>query len=380
MRGRKRQVEREGRTNREKRGPAMTIEVPVVDLAPFYDGGEAGRQQVAEELDRACREIGFLGIVGHRVDAELIERARSSVRGFFGLALERKLEVKAPTSNGRGYVPLEGETLSSTTAYVAKPDLKESYSIGPFDVSDDPYYRYEPSGIAFAANIWPQEPARFGEDLRAYYRALDSLAADLMTLTARAFSLEEDHFARCNSRPTSALRILHYPPRPQLGAGQFPASPHTDYGTWTILKKRPGLTGLQAESISGEWVDVVAPAEGFVVNVGDLLMRWTGGHWLSTLHRVVPVEPADPDGEVSIVFFHQPNWDTVVYPFTSDVVWREAVSGRYASGAAERHYYGIMAGEFVFGKYRASVAEPAAAGDSVAAGQGDGTTPLEATR
>ncbi|HTX01259.1 MAG TPA: 2-oxoglutarate and iron-dependent oxygenase domain-containing protein [Acidimicrobiales bacterium] len=348
----------------------MTTEVPVVDLTPFYEGGDDGTIAVAKELDEACREIGFLGIVGHRVDGALVERTRTSVRGFFELPLEDKLASKPPTSNGRGYVPVEGETLSSTTSFVAAPDYKESFSIGPFDVGTDPYYRFEPSGVAFAPNVWPPQPADLAADLRAYYRALDALAGDLMTLTALAFSLPADFFAARNSRPTSALRILHYPPRPTLGAGQYPASPHTDYGTWTILKKRPGLTGLQAESVSGEWVDVVAPAEGFVVNVGDLLMRWTGGHWLSTLHRVMPVETAEPGGEISLVFFHQPNWDTVVYPFTADVVWRDAVAGRYAADAAEQHYGGIMAGEFVFGKYRASVSEKALAWP--AGGGGDG--------
>jgi isopenicillin N synthase-like dioxygenase len=334
--------------------------VPVVDLTPYYEGGDEGRRLVAEALDAACRQIGFLGIVGHRVPPALVAQTRESVRGFFELPLHAKLAVKPPLSNGRGYVPVEGETLSSTTAFVAAPDYKESFSIGPFDTGDEPYYRYEPSGIAFAPNVWPEQPARFAEDMRGYYRALNALAADLMTLTALAFGLPASWFEQCNSRPTSALRVLHYPPRPELGAGQYPASPHTDYGTWTILSKRPGLTGLQAESVSGAWVDVIAPRDGFVVNVGDLLMRWTGGHWLSTLHRVVPVETAEAGGETSLVFFHQPNWDTVVYPFTRDVVWREAVAGRYAADAAEQHYAGIMAGEFVFGKYRASVSEPAA--------------------
>lgn len=57
-----------------------------------------------------------------------------------------------------------------------------------------------------------------------------------------------------------------------------------------------------------------------MVNVGDPLVRWTGGHRLSTLRRVVPVPGADPEGDLSLVLFHQPHWDTVAYPFTADVV------------------------------------------------------------
>jgi len=342
------------------RSEVAMSEICVVDLSPFYNGGVPGRLAVANEVDRACREVGFFAVVGHQIDADLVARTRASVRAFFDLAVEEKMKWCQPTSNGRGYVPLKSETLSATTAYHAAPDYKETFSIGPIDVGSEPYYRFEPSGIAFAPNVWPDRPGDLSTNLRTCYRELNSLAADLMRLTALAFGLPEEFFDPHNDRPTSALRVLHYPPHPDLQPGQYPASPHTDYGTWTILHKRPGLTGLQAESVKGHWVDVVAPEGGFVVNVGDLLMRWTGGHWLSTLHRVVPVRSADPNGELSLVMFHQPNWDSVVYPFTEDVVYHDALGARYQAGALERDYSGVMTSEFVYGKYRASItSEPA---------------------
>ena len=171
-------------------------ELRVVDLSPFYGGDEADRLAVARDVDQACREIGFFAVVGHRVDLDAVSRTRSSVREFFALPIEEKLRYRQPTSDGRGYVPVQGETLSSTTAYRAAPDVKESFSIGPFDVGHDPYYRFEPSGVAFAQNVWPERPASLGDDLRAYYGALNALAADLMTLTAMAFSLPVAFFDR----------------------------------------------------------------------------------------------------------------------------------------------------------------------------------------
>jgi isopenicillin N synthase-like dioxygenase len=188
------------------------------------------------------------------------------------------------------------------------------------------------------------------------------LADDLLTLTALAFDMPSDWFAAKNDRPTSALRVLRYPPREALENGQYPASPHTDYGTWTILHKRPGWTGLQAQALDGSWVDVHSPEGGFVVNVGDLLTRWTGGHWLSTLHRVVPAPPREEGGELSLVFFHQPNWDVVVYPWKTDVVRRPELAERYAADAVEQHYDGVTVGDFVFGKYQATVSEEALSG------------------
>lgn len=331
------------------------VQLRVIDLSSFYSEGAAGRRRVAAEIDAACREIGFFAVVGHGVDADLVEGTRKAVRAFFALPEAAKLATRPATANGRGYVPLEGEVLSSTTAFRTAPDMKESFSIGPFDVGDGPYFRYEPSGIAFAPNIWPSHPPQLSLLLRRYYRALAMLADDLMTLTSLAFGLPENWFAAKFDRPTSALRVLHYPPRVSLEGDQFPASAHTDYGTWTILKKRPGETGLQAQSVRGDWIDVIAPEGAFVVNVGDLLMRWTGGHWLSTLHRVVPVEQVEEGGEVSLVFFQQPNWDVVIYPFTKSDVHRYELEARYKPDSTERHYLGVMVGEFVFGKYRTSV-------------------------
>jgi isopenicillin N synthase-like dioxygenase len=337
-------------------------ELEVVDLGPFYEGGDADRRRVAAAIDTACRSLGFFAVVGHRIQPSLIADTRSAVRDFFELPLHQKLAARTTNrSSGRGYVPVEGETLSYTTTFAAPPDAKESFSIGPFDIGLDPYYRYEPSGIAFSPNVWPSPPVAFGPALRLYYQALGGLAADLLSLTALSFGLPADWFASSNDRPTSALRVLRYPVGGPLGRGQFPASPHTDYGTWTILHKRSGRTGLQAQSVDGNWVDVVAPDGGFVVNVGDLLMRWTGGHWLSTLHRVVPIETSDPRGELSMVFFHQPNWDVVVYPFVDRIAERPELAERYAAGAAEQHYNGVMAGDFVFGKYQATVSDAALA-------------------
>jgi isopenicillin N synthase-like dioxygenase len=340
-------------------------DLDIIDLTPFYEGGEAGRRKVAVDIDRACRSLGFFALVGHRIPASLIDDTRGAVRDFFERPLAEKLLARTPNrSSGRGYVPIEGEALSATTTYQAPPDAKESLSIGPFETGSSPYYRYEPSGIAFSPNVWPERPPELGVALRRYYGALAGLAADLLSLTAVSFDLPPDWFDSYNDRPTSALRVLRYPPGGTLGAGQFPASPHTDYGTWTILHKRPGRTGLQARSLAGDWVDVVAPDGGFVINVGDLLMRWTGGHWLSTLHRVVPIESSDPKGEVSLVFFHQPNWDVVVYPFVDAVAARPELAERYAAGAAEQHYNGVMAGDFVFGKYQATVSDEALAAGS----------------
>lgn len=114
----------------------------VIDLSPYYEGDESDRVKVAGEVDGACRELGFFAVVGHRVPAELISDTREAVRGFFNLSTEAKLAVCTERrDSGRGYVPLQGETLSYPTTFSSPPDLKESYSIGPLE--------------PFSPNVWP---------------------------------------------------------------------------------------------------------------------------------------------------------------------------------------------------------------------------------
>lgn len=328
-----------------------------IDLSPYYEGGEQDRRSVARCIDRACRELGFFGLVGHRVPSGLVAEAVAVVEEFFSQPAEEKLAARAQAQgSGRGYVPLEGERLSASTRFETRADLKEMFSMGPPDVGDDSYYRFEPSGVAFAPNVWPPSLPCFQTVLTRFYHATAGLAADLFELAAMHFGQSESWARERNSRHTSSLRILRYPSGPSAAPQQFGASPHTDYGAWTILSKRPGSTGLEAQRPDGTWEGVSAPPGGFVVNVGDLLTRWTGGRWLSALHRVVRSEESRRRDEVSLALFHQPNWDVMVYPWRAEVVERPEQEERFALGAAERHYNGISVGEFVFGKYRATLA------------------------
>lgn len=91
------------------------------------------------------------------------------------------------------------------------------------------------------------------------------------------------------------------------------AGAHTDYGMLTILngENKPG--GLQVKTRSGHWLDVETDPDTFVVNIGDLLMRWTNDRWVSNTHRVVnPEGHEDQEARLSIAFFHHPNYDALI--------------------------------------------------------------------
>src|SRR2546422_811604 len=107
---------------------------------------------------------------------------------------------------------------------------------------------------------------------------------------------------------------LNYSPAPARlpTPGQLRAGAHTDYGGFTILSGEDVPGGLQVRTRNGRWVDVATTPTRFVVNIGDLLMRWTNDRWLSNMHRVVNPPAGAGRPRLSIAFFNHPNYDVTI--------------------------------------------------------------------
>jgi isopenicillin N synthase-like dioxygenase len=294
---------------------AMTA-IPVIDLAPYFEGTKAERHAVAEQIDRACREIGFFLITGHGVAPDTIAQTYAMASGFFDLPLEEKLQIRQPAPNiSRGYTPFKGETLAASLGAAAPADLKEMIDMGPVDVPGGEYYERPEAGHHFHPNPWPANPPGFRAAMEAYYRRANRLANDLMGLFALALDLPEDFFLDKLDKNMSALRIIRYPEQHEAPLpGQLRSGAHTDYGTLTILMSDRAAGGLQAQHRDGYWVDIVPDPGSYVVNIGDVMQIWTNDRWVSTLHRVVnpPAEVATRARRHSVPFFHQPNYDALI--------------------------------------------------------------------
>lgn len=293
------------------------LHVPVIDLAPYRDGTPEGKARVAEQVGQACRDIGFLVIAGHGIPEELIARTRETSRAFFALPHGEKLKVDRPAPDQvRGYSAVGGEGLSFSLDEPTPPDIKESLSIGPVDVpAGDPYFTSAEAGPHFASNVWPSEPPDLTAVWSDYFRAVDGLATDLMRIFALALNLEETYFDRTIDRNISMMRVLRYPKQTAAPLpGQLRAGAHSDYGSMTILRKEMADNSLQVKNKAGEWVGVPVVEGTFIVNIGDLMQQWTNDTWSSTMHRVVnpPLDSEENLDRLSIVFFHQPNYDAVV--------------------------------------------------------------------
>src|SRR5262249_8375261 len=159
------------------------------------------------------------------------------------------------------------------------------------------------AGRQYRRSVWRGAPAGFERAATAYYRAMNELIRELMRLAALALSVEETFFDDKIDRSIGTMRLNYYPAQQSApAAGQLRAGAHSDYGGFTILSGEDVLGGLQVRTRDGRWMDVATTPMRFVVNIGDLLMRWTNDRWLSNLHRVVNPPAGDGRPRLSIAF------------------------------------------------------------------------------
>jgi isopenicillin N synthase-like dioxygenase len=340
-----------------ERAAVADADVPVIDIAPFSGGG-AGRRAVVDAIARACEDVGFFGIVGHAVDDALIAAIYREGRAFFALPREEKMQVGRPAPGvSRGYNSLADQSLGNTLASGVPADLLESFAIGPLNPGSGPYWTAGHGRIHFHPNRWPQRPIGFRAAVTAYWQAMEELARRLAHMFALALHVPEDFFADKINHHVSTMRLNFYPaqPVPPL-PGQIRAGAHSDYGGFTILRTEDAPGGLQVVRRGGSWTDVPNIPDGFVVNIGDMLMRWTNDRWVSTVHRVVnpPEAVRASTTRMSVAFFQVPNYDAEVRclesctasgnppryaPTTAGAHWRAkilAARGQRPAPAAER--------------------------------------------
>ena len=268
--------------------------VPVIDIS-------GDPRKVAAEVGAACGELGFLTVVGHGVPDDVVERTASVTRDFFDRPEpeKRALTQGEPVLGLPAYRPLRSESLAASLGQETPGDLKESLDWGP----------------AVPGFGWPEQPSELRETFEAYYAALSELGARLRGLFARALALPENWFDEAFRGHSSSMRAVNYPPpEGAVEPGQLRAGAHTDYGCMTILRMDDAPGGLQVQSRDGRWLDVHADPGSFVVNLGDMMARWTNDRWPATLHRVSipPADRATASRRQTIVFFHDPRPDAVI--------------------------------------------------------------------
>ena len=318
--------------------------VPVIDIAPFFQGNEAGRQHVAHQVRDACERIGFFVVTGHGVPVDVGERLYAAAKVFFDLSLDEKLEIEKPAgTDPRGFAPQGTKTVGKDRDPTLKPSLHESFGIGPLDIGPDDYYHCMAAGTHFRPNLWPKRPPDFQPVMTAYYRHMENLANGILSIFSKALDVPSEYFLSRVKRHTSVLRLIHYPGlSKQPSVGEERSAAHTDTTAITILRIDDAPGGLEVRTREGQWVPVTRAPDSFVINIGDVMMRWTNDRFLSTMHRVTN-PPVVPDGSltrrISIPYFCLPDYDAVI----------QCVPGCEGDGAK---YPPITSGELLSRRYR----------------------------
>lgn len=257
--------------------------IPIIDFAPFLSGDETQKRAIAEQIGKACRSAGFFYLTGHGIRQELFSAVYLQAKQFFALPRADKMAIYIGHSDlNRGYSPLLEEKLS------AKGDMKESFDLAYEIPETDPDIAR--GARLYGPNLWPSSAVL--PDFRRvvyddYYLRVLNLARQVLGAFALALNLPEDYFAPYSQKPMCNLRLLHYPPQEgSIDPDMLGCGAHTDYECFTLLAQS-SAGGLQVQNLDGEWIEA-PPIEGaFVVNIGDMMARWTNDVFRSTPHRVI---------------------------------------------------------------------------------------------
>lgn len=236
----------------------MTPYIPLIDISPLYSNNQKQWNSVAQQIDEACQQSGFFYVTGHNISAQQIEKVMALAKCFFSQTSEEKLKIDiTATQHHRGYGAIATEQLDPE-----RPgDFKETFDMARnLDLASPEVLAGTP---LHGPNQYPDIEG-FAEVMEEHYQLMLELGKMILKGISVALGIEPNYFESRFTHPISVLRFIHYPP------------------------------------FEG----------GFVINIGDMMARWSNDRYCSTPHRVI-----NPEGKerYSSPFFVEPNFDTDIY-------------------------------------------------------------------
>ena len=234
--------------------------IPVIDFKS---------SNILEEIRKAYTTVGFAVFTNTLQDKDqtTMNIWFDLMKEFFKQDLEKKNQYKYQAENNLGYSVMGAENVDPD----APKDMKESFNYNNSRMPNE---------------LWP--------DINGFKAtALQTIdIADKLTLQIlEKFDtiLDTDSIlVKSHLKPYNTTRVIHYPAyNGSLEDKQLRIGEHSDYGTITLLWQINDVPGLQVQDLKGEWHPVPYANKGVVVNIGDLLQRWTNDYFISTKHRVV---------------------------------------------------------------------------------------------
>lgn len=272
--------------------------IPVIDIGPLRDGSAPG--PVAEALHAASQGLGFIYVKGHGIPDDVVARAQEAAYRFFRAPAQEKAAVTVSASH-RGWLAQGGARMDDGVP----PDLKESFIWGLQDEGGDAPRDHPLRGD----NQWPAFVPELETAAMDYFDHAHAVAYHLMRGFARGLHLPDDAFLRTTDRPLSRASFVYYPAQPKdAETPRYGVGAHTDFGVLTVLCQ--DMTGgLEVKTVEGDWIAAPPIAGTLVVNVADLLARWTDGAYVSTPHRVMNTSGRE---RLSLVLAYDPNPETPI--------------------------------------------------------------------
>ena len=303
------------------------MQIPKIDISGIED--KEFSKPLLQDFFSAYNEYGFGYIINHGIEKTLIEQLFRVSKQFHSQPLSEKMRV-ALDHNHRGYIAINTSTdVNSKLADVKKPNQSESFMMMREDKSE------LPDVYLSGPNQWPKLE-NFKEVLEKYTFNMTKLGRNLMRLALLSSGVKDLSVMHSLDTPTIWLRLLHYPPISKNSPSDlYGSAPHTDFGCLTILAQDE-IGGLQVQTREGKWIDVPKLEGSFVVNVGDMLSRYTNGLLRSTPHRVINKSGKE---RFSCPFFFDPHTNAVVQPL---------------KGTGKPKFYPINFGEFLREELEAS--------------------------
>ena len=160
-------------------------------------------------------------------------------------------------------------------------------------------------GGFYGPNVWPPLPEeQFRKPVWEYYEATRELGKTIWEILLQGLGHPKSLMDAFAQKPMVFMKMIRYPPLAATLPGQFGVGAHTDFGGVTVLLQQPGRHGLEVwHEEKQEWVPVKALEDVYVINCGDMIMRWSGGRYKSAKHRVI--NKADNESRLSCAtFFH----------------------------------------------------------------------------
>ncbi|XP_051952990.1 uncharacterized protein si:dkey-10o6.2 [Xyrauchen texanus] len=281
------------------------MEISILDFEVYELGKSHVSADKLEKLSTGLRtaftEMGFVYLKNTGIDQEEVDKVMSISKKFFCLPED----MKRPFSRGNfscnvnhGWVSVETESLNPR-----RPgDLKEAFNTTTLRMDIN----------------WPSEGV---DDFRAvqssFFLRCKELSLRVLRVMAISLGLDPEVFLNAhkyigseNANGTT-LRSLYYPQVKSVKDGQLRCGEHSDYGSITLVFQSPE-GGLQVLNRNGEYISAPCIPGAVLINIADLMQRWTSDVYVSAVHRVLLPPDGDTNTRQSLAFFVQPDDEAII--------------------------------------------------------------------